>query len=224
MPKTSDKIWIAVITGIVSIVTAGITTFGVIRNNSSGIAESQDKLAAVNAQIAGIKPEVPVGTVIASLLDEREFAKAVGDPDDFDTRTSKWTLADGKTVPGTEWAKLRVNSPVPNLCGVFLRGKNNSKFLVGKSPQDVFNRRRKDIEEIALGDYRDDSVGPHQHKLWINNSTTQQATGFVYNGNSTATFGYTDLMPLPDEPPETQPKNVTVNFFVKINSFVNRQK
>src|SRR6202041_1042362 len=104
----------------------------------------------------------PLGTVIASLLTPVEFAKEVGDSETFDVKTSKWTLADGKSVSGTYWAKLRGNATVPNLCGVFLRGKNNGKFLVGRE-KNQSNKQRDDIEDIELGAYKDDIVGPHRH-------------------------------------------------------------
>jgi hypothetical protein len=218
--KLSDKLLIVIITVVGSVVTAGITTFGVIRTNGNGITENQQRLKELKAQADTLgKPALPVGSVVASLLDAGEFAKAVGDPENFDLTKSRWTLADGKPAPGTDWAMLRSNAPVPNLCGVFLRGKSNGKFLLGKAQKDATGNDRKDIDDIVLGDYRDDTVGPHRHKLWINNASSQRVTGFVYNGDSTATFAYTPMMPMSDEAPETQPKNVTVNYFIKINDF-----
>jgi len=200
--KVSDKVLVTLITVLGSIVTAGLTTYGVIRANTRGISENQQKLSDLNAKTDALAV-LPVGTVIASLLTPTKFAKQVGDPDNFDVTKSSWTLADGKAVHGTDWAKLRADAPVPNLCGTFLRGKNNGT--------------RGDVKETDLGVYQPDTVGPHRHKLWINNKSTQNVTGFVYNGGSTATFGYTDMMPLSDEASETQPKNVTVNYFVRIN-------
>lgn len=96
------------ITVIGSVAVALITTLGTIATNRNGIAENQQKIQDLTQKADALgKPAVPVGTVVASLLTEVEFAKEVKDPDNFDLAKSKWTLADGKTVSGTKWASLR---------------------------------------------------------------------------------------------------------------------
>jgi len=68
----------------------------------------------------------PVGTIISSMLDPVNFARAVGDPLNFDPNTSKWVAADEETkIPGTKYAELTGNREIPDLQGMFLRGLNN---------------------------------------------------------------------------------------------------
>lgn len=95
-----------------SILVALITTLGTIwtsstelRKNTAGIRENKDKPEAINVQGSAFK--LPVGTIIASLLQPSEFAKEVGDPETFDLKSSKWTLADSEPISGTRWAALR---------------------------------------------------------------------------------------------------------------------
>lgn len=204
--KASVSVKTTLISVIGSVLVAALTTYGTIASNSKGIQKNADKLEALNAKATSLeKPGLPVGTVIASLLTPAEFANAVGDPDTFDLSRSKWTLADGKTASGTAWAKLRGDEPVPNLCGVFLRGKNNGK--------------RENVREMDLGKYDPDIVGPHQHTIMVNNDTANavrdQGPGIVYQtGHHT---DGPDRLVAAWSGAETQPKNVTVNFYIKIN-------
>ncbi len=176
--------------------------------NTGGIRETKDKLDALNVQANAFK--LPVGTVIASLLKPSEFAKAVGDPDTFDVTKSRWTLADGKSVSGTRWAALRANASVPNLCGVFLRGKNNSK--------------RPDVKELELGDFASDTVGPHKHYVRYydpNAPEAQVGASILWDGGKRFTVrpndDFVQGVPTSEALPETSPKNITVNYFIKIN-------
>jgi hypothetical protein len=202
MAKPDNSVKTTLITVIGSITVALVTTLGTIYINSTGIKANSEKLEVLDAKAASLqKQNSPVGTIIASLLTPAEFAKETGDPDNFDVIKSNWTLADGKTVSGTRWASLRANAPVPNLCGIFLRGKNNGK--------------REGIEEIPLGDYRADTVGPHNHDLKLSNPTLPGG-GLLWDGGKGHSQGPSDLI-FPSSGAETQPKNVTVNYYVKIN-------
>jgi hypothetical protein len=125
----------------------------------------------------------------------------VGDPEDFDLGKSKWTLADGKAVAGTKWASLRANAPIPNLCRMFLRGKANGK--------------RDGVPEVDLGIYQEDMVGPHQHDSRVQNGGPTKDVGIQFGGN-TATVGPDKLVEKWNTL-ETRPKNVTVNYFIRIN-------
>jgi len=137
-----------------SIVVAALTTYGTIHASSGGIQENATRLDSLNKKADQLtKKELPVGTVVASLLDSKEFPSEVGDPATYDVKASKWTLADGKSVSGTRWAELRGDAPVPNLCGMFLRGKSNGK--------------RSGVEEIELGKEQSDSVDQHQHNVRV---------------------------------------------------------
>lgn len=207
-PDNSVKTTLITVAG--SILVALLTTVGTIATNSGGIKANTEKLDTMSKEIGVLeakadalkKQDVPVGTVIASLLNQTEFAQATGDPDDFDVTKSKWTLADGKTVHGTAWAKLRSDGPVPNLCGVFLRGKNNGK--------------REGLEEVSLGDYRPDTVGPHSHELKLSNPQLPGG-GLLWDGGRNHSEEPPSGLVLSSKGVETQPKNITVNFYIRIN-------
>ena len=98
-----------IITAASAILVALITTLGTIYSTRSGIAESQHKLQELSTEAN--KLSIPVGTIVASVLNPVEFAKSVGDPINFDLTKSKWTLADDKgKIPGTTYAELTVRS------------------------------------------------------------------------------------------------------------------
>ena len=58
----------------------------------------------------------PVGTIVASILDEAQFSAQNG---------TGWILADGRDVSGSNYAVVKGENNVPDLRGVFLRGKAN---------------------------------------------------------------------------------------------------
>jgi hypothetical protein len=213
MPNTTVKT--TLITVIGSIVVALLTTVatiwsntGEIRENKTKLEQNKNKLDTLNLQASAFK--LPVGTVVASMLKPSEFAKEVGDPDTFDLKNSKWTLADGKSVSGTRWAALRSDAAVPNLCGVFLRGKNNGK--------------RTDVKEFELSEFAPDTVGPHEHNVRFYDPGAPESrlgASIWWDGGKRFTVGvneaFVEGIASNEGLPETRPKNVTVNYFIKIN-------
>ena len=203
--NSSATIKTTLISVIGPVLVALVTTVGAIIVGSPSIRLNSEKIDNLK------KPSLPVGTVVASILDPVEFAKAAGDPDNFDLVKSKWKLADGSSVPGTDYAKLRGIKPLPNLCGVFLRGKKNNSAQI----------EMKDVEEIDLGFYRGDKVGPHTHSIMVNNT----GANVIYNLDPGIdytighhTFGPDRLVAGWNDGPETLPKNVTVNYYIRINN------
>jgi hypothetical protein len=213
--STSDKVKIAFITVAGTVIGAVITTLGTIAVSSNGIKNNQKDIAAAKSQISTLQeqannlanPGIPVGTIIASTLTPQEFAKAAGDPDNLAIQGSRWTLADGKDVSGTDFVSVTGKQTVPNLCGMFLRGKSNGKAA--------------GVEEIQLGEYRPDQVGPHAHNVGTVGGT-ETDHGMVYDGGrgSTTNSIYTNAPYVKNSGPgigsETIPKNVTVNYFIRI--------
>lgn len=59
----------------------------------------------------------PIGTVVASTLPEQEFARLVGETKGDEIKYRTWVLADGKSVTGSQFAKLTGDRPVPDLRG-----------------------------------------------------------------------------------------------------------
>lgn len=214
---TSDTVRVALITVVGSVAVALITTLGTItlsshqiKDNQQNVSDVEGKLSALKAEADNLaKPGIPVGTIVASILTPEEFAKAVGDPSNLGLAQSNWTLANGKDVAGTDYVEVAGKSSVPDLQGVFLRGQNNGRF--------------PNVEQIALGEYRQDVVGFHTHNQAVfnpNSPNQKNDAGIVYDTTHRTTVT-PDLLVKPDGTglgPETVPKNVTVNYFIRINN------
>lgn len=142
------------------------------------------------------KSLVPVGTVVASMLSEAQFGTVIPD-------ATRWALADGRSVAGSTYATITGSSTVPDLRGVFLRGKNNGRADAKQNPDG----------ELALGAYQADDFKSHQHGLSSFGNVTLMNAGsslgtYIQSGssNTAATGGV-----------ETRARNVTINYFIKIN-------
>jgi hypothetical protein len=210
------KIATAVVTGcftvIASIGAALITANHAIDANDNGISDASQRLEILKTQINDIrKMGVPVGTIVASTLTPKQFAIAADDSPDFDPQKSKWALANGDEAKGTNYAMLTGNAKLPNLCAVFLRGKKN-----GRS-QDPSGNSLANVEEVELGEYRPDIVGPHTHDQYLHmdkdNKTGEM--GMRWDGYSNLNSPVVVRGWNPGG--ENIVKNVTVNYFIRIN-------
>ncbi|HEY6347094.1 MAG TPA: hypothetical protein VIY49_36855 [Bryobacteraceae bacterium] len=133
-----------------------------------------------------------LGCIEASPLSEYQFQAANG---------QGWQLCAGQSIRGTKLSQVTGQSVVPDLRGVFLRGKN-----YGQKPG---------VEEVDLGQYRPDTVGPHQHKVMVPGNE-QDEVGIKYEWGHIK-IEKDKLVRALDDFTETQPKNVTVNYFCKVN-------
>jgi hypothetical protein len=147
----------------------------------------------------------PVG---ASLLDPVQFAKEAGDPPTFALGDSKWTLADGKMVSGTTYAALTANAPIPDLRGLFLRGKNNKRSDGRENPDG----------DLALGQFQNDQFQDHVHQFNRGgdggSETTYALTGTRNTGDPR---GETNYITSGQHGTETRPRSATVNYYIRIN-------
>ena len=82
-----------------------------------------------------------LGCIEASVLPDDQFQKVNG---------AEWVLCKGQDIKGSRLSQFTGQTTVPDLRGVFLRGKRN-------------NREIKDVLEIELGTYSPDTVGAHTH-------------------------------------------------------------
>jgi hypothetical protein len=130
-----------------------------------------------------------VGDVIQSMLTEEKFIQENG---------AGWVLANGRNVAGSKYATL-IGASIPDLRGQFLRGKNNGRSDGQENPDG----------DVALGTPQTDELRSHTHTFFKHNIQGGGAGPAVNQGgsniNTSATGGA-----------ETRPKNVTVNFFIKI--------
>lgn len=150
-------------------------------------------------------PVAGIGDIRASILDESAFQAQNG---------SEWILADGRPIGGSDLAALTGSGVAPDLRGVFLRGKDNGKGLTS---------------DVATGTYSADTFASHSHG---GSSTATESTititgpTWCYTLDSASpstpknvnkvTFGSSSVSSAGSS--ETKPKNVTVNYFIKINN------
>lgn len=79
---------------ISAIVVAAITTFGTIAVSEPEAQKVKKELEAL-LEIEKIS-NLPIGTITPSMLTPTLFSDAVGDPSVFNSKRSKWVIADGE--------------------------------------------------------------------------------------------------------------------------------
>jgi hypothetical protein len=158
--------------------------------------------AGTSAPAAGTPAAIScLGCIVASVLAENDFKKANGDG---------WALCHGQSIAGSKLAEATGERNAPDLRGVFLRGKNDGRFPSGSHAGDV--------AEHDLGAYSPDTVGPHQHKIMVpGDAPAPPGTGISSSFNDHGAVREDRLVRSWDGATETQPKNVTVNYYCKIN-------
>ncbi len=140
----------------------------------------------------------PVGSIVHSMLDQTTFQGLT---------STKWVLADGRSVAGSAYESITGNSTIPDLRGIFLRGKNNSRSSGGNTGGD-----------LALGTSQTDFLKSHTHSvpgfLYTASGAGQLATtganGSQHTDANVLVTGATGVS-------ETAPRSVTVNIFIRIN-------
>ena len=151
---------------------------------------------------------LPVGSIVASVLTPQDFKKFVGS-------SEIWELADGTKLGGNALAKIVAvggeyatlnpnNIPTkPNLMGVFLRGRDYAEGPNLRNPDGKVN----------VGTYQGDQVIAHSHGHPRPGGDDGSREGggrdgwYSHSANQTENFGG----------PETRPRNVTVNFYIRVN-------
>jgi len=163
-------------------------------------------LGGGNSINSSSQPGNPVGTIINSMLTPAQLASTPGNTGPLDLATTIWVLADGQDVSGSQYALITGNSTVPDLRGMFLRGKNNARNDGNENPDG----------DTALGSYQADEFKSHTH------STVQMIANNTIDGvDSTTTFSsehHNEVRPTgPAGGNETRAKNITINYYIKIN-------
>lgn len=139
-----------------------------------------------------------VGSTVCTMLDLDTFLKKNGE---------SWVLADGREAPpGSDYCKL-VDVKVPDLRGVFLRGRNYDRNLAeGNADGD-----------LKLGTYQKGAIAAHTHsyiQMVYNNaidgvdSTTRNSYEHHNEERQTGAAGGV----------ETRPNCVTVNIFICVGA------
>jgi hypothetical protein len=158
----------------------------------------QNQLKILTDKVAAIKPPSCLGCIEQSVLTENQFQQVNG---------TDWVLCDGHGIGGTKLAQTLPDvKTVPDLRGVFLRGKASGRF------SDT-------VEQVDLGALELDTVGPHTHTTRNLDDAPQNklGQGIFWDGGKRYSDGPSVFVLNNTGSPETRPKNVTVNFFCKVN-------
>jgi hypothetical protein len=171
-----------------------------LRYSSSTLSSAWFSLSVrpVKASALGALPVADmmnIGDVKTSLLTESQYQAIHG---------NNWVLCDGRDVSGSKYATLTGSTTVPNMANRFLR-------MVGD-------------DSVALGLTQEDAFQGHWHNLRYRGDASGGGTGgyVIWQPNATSTNSVQDAISdgvngTPRKASETRPKNVSVNFFCKIN-------
>lgn len=180
---------------------------------------------------------IPVGTIITSILPFQEFCDQIeqtSGPANFDPEDQNnciWSPADGRNCKGSKYASAVIPNNVPDLRGVFLRGRN----IFDESHTPGVSNSQKDPSGVRkAGSFQADELERHRHFQF-----TDGSRGLLPGTN----FGYPPAVALrkgqrpyhmvseesirePNILPggyagsidgETRPKNIAVYRYIKIN-------
>lgn len=157
-------------------------------NTGNPVSESA-LIAMAGAINYSLKNKPAVGDIMTSALDESTFQAQ---------RDVSWKLADGRSVIGSVYQTLTGQTNIPDLRGVFPRGKDNGR---GINPNG----------DLAIGTYTADQFAAHHHQY-------QAPNGGSGGGSASGTTGQAPFTNTTDTGgTETAPKSCTVNYFIKIN-------
>ena len=156
---------------------------------------------------------LPVGTVVYSMLNAATFSSQ-------QPAGQTWILADGRSIAGLNLAyeTLTQSATIPNLCGVFVRGKNNGRNDGNQNPDG----------ELVLGQFTADRFQSHDHGggAHTHNTSTQNGAAPDFGGIIVRIPGAGTFNSATDSSgaiinaqggTETSPKSVTMNPFIRVN-------
>lgn len=149
-----------------------------------------------------LRTEIPktIGEVIPSMLTEEQFYNLNG--------SENFVLADGREI-GENNAYFAVTGKrsVPDLRGIYLRGKNYNRSTQTGNPQG----------DLALGEYQADMIGSHTHPYRDYHANLPAG---IHSGHVRENPGHNEdksRTTAPTGGAETRPRTVTVNYFIRIN-------
>ncbi|MGG7664087.1 hypothetical protein [Dyadobacter sp. BHUBP1] len=172
---------------------------------------------------------VPIGTIVASVLDYDKFMQANGFDkiNRNDMKEVPWVPCDGRTLSVSKYSNYS-GGPIPDLRGMFLRGINDYNVTFPTTTPVV--NERKNPEPKVAGEFQSDSYQTHQHgyganflngagnQLWDVYGTKPAGGQWAakINGGPAKNSNLLSLTS-PEGGTETRPKNVTVYYYIKIN-------
>lgn len=160
----------------------------------------------------------PIGTIIASMCTQSEINQQLPS---WATSTGPgtWVLANGQDVTGSQYQFITGNTTVPDLRGIYIRGKNNGRSDGNQNPAG----------DLALGTFENDQMQGHWHHARGQAVDVQNGTGAtidIYNKDNTVNYNADDRVTTavtdgvngtPRLGAETRVKDVTINYFIRVN-------
>jgi hypothetical protein len=143
----------------------------------------------------GEAANLPVGTIIASLLEPKVFYHKFGE---------SWCLADGSKISSqSKFSVLTGSNKLPDCRGMFLRGYNAGKVRGARDP----NTKR------SVGSYQPDATNNQiAYHLYRNTDWNSEFTDTTVSHTDESNNRENALVAT-----ETRPKNISVYFYIKIN-------
>lgn len=183
---------------------------------------SENSLTAIAALANGMRNiALPVGSVVASMLTEAQFQAQTGSPS-----PATWILCDGRSIAGSLFQSVTGNTNVPDLRGIMIRGKNNGRADGNQNPDG----------DLPLGSFTSDRFAVHNHNFFdpghthamnpdFGNAGTNYGAGAARQAYAQTPFGTGQVTASSTSGVivqyqggnDTAPKNVTLNWFIRIN-------
>lgn len=219
--RLAPEVVAAIVGAIAAVVVAVITALATIYVASGNLNRASERAEKLTQGVLGV--QVPVGTIIPSGLTPEAFRQVAGDEFNCDPTRCLWVLADGREVPGSEFAKISGKQVVPDLRGLFLRGANLGRSDAWKDPEDREPGASPQPDSTAMPKtpWTTAAAGEHTHNI----PSTGDENGFhraEEGGNQDRTIGtsaagvHTHAIDGGDN--ETRPKNAAVAYYIKINT------
>jgi len=212
-PPSPQNQWIPVIIALIG----AISAIGVAYFSSPPVARS----AALGAVSTAAKEEVarqlpaqlPVGTIVASILPPVEFSRQNRDRDA--SNPNDWVPCDGTQVASRIYQQATSRNTVPDLRGLFLRGLN--VFSIGTQPPAENARDLSDPDGKRLpGSGQTDTLGLQVGDIALNHVELIPFEG----GGGNGLYGLRPMTPSSANirvARETAPRNAAVYYYCKIN-------
>lgn len=168
--------------------------------SSVTIYTAADTVVRKLSLVPAYPPLIPygVGDIVSSSLTLEQFTITHG---------TGWRLANGGAVPGTAYSRVTGLTTVPDLRGVFLRGRNYDRRLDMGDPAG----------DKPVGTYEADELKKHAHKIEPRPMARGAPLNPEYDLATTANL----MGRIPETEPfggnETRPRSVVVNFFIKVD-------
>ena len=157
---------------------------------------------------------LPVGSIIASILDYKTFCIVNDMKPDLNER-SIWFPCDGRLLPKCKYAGTGATN-TPDLRGLFSRGVN--EMIPNNLGAPALKPEQKNPENNKANDFQLDSLKSHTHLITGRGGLPGIGSGHgnIIGGEKGPFINAMDPTSVTGED-ETRPKNISVYYYIKIN-------